>query len=313
MTTPSERMNLDHCNACEGFLRSISEFARVHAVKLYRLPVPLPDSVPLLPCLDHEAMLHENISPHAAMYIEDLDSGGLHEVVCVPGRRHIEIDIVSTFAEHTAESHAHLLRRLGERFPGYEVRIKGPSWLRGDRRVARACRAQIPLRDVLIGTDFERLTAALERLRTIGGLMEKQSRVASWSVRTVTGPLLALAGFISYQVLGSLTGQIGADWVQWLRYFVVGGLGAVFLYLGLKAVHLTEMANRVWKRSSEYRLILAERQRIAHASRPAASGSVVGVAPVAGLPGLSKEQQSEDDDVDAVRREAQLAGYPRDE
>ena len=29
---------------------------------------------------------------------------------------------------------------------------------------------------------------------------------------------------------------------------------------GLKAVHLTEMANRVWKRASEYRLIIAERR-----------------------------------------------------
>ena len=28
---------------------------------------------------------------------------------------------------------------------------------------------------------------------------------------------------------------------------------------GLKAVHLIEMANRVWKRASEYRLIIAER------------------------------------------------------
>ena len=273
--TPPEQTVSNDCDACERFLRSISEFARLHAVKLYRLSVKLPESVPLLPCLDHEAMLHEDIAPHAAMYIEDLDSGGLHEVVCVPARRCIEIDVVSTFAEHTAESHERLLRRLGERFPSYEIRIKGPSWLRGDRRVARACRAQIPLRDVLIGTDFERLTAALDRLRIIGGLMEKQSRVASWTVRTVTGPLLALAGFVSYQVLGGLSGQIGSDWVQWLRYFVVGGLGAVFLYLGLKAVHLTEMANRVWKRSSEYRLILAERQRAGNGSPTTASNAVV--------------------------------------
>ena len=217
----------------------------------------------MLPCLDHEAMLHEGISPHAAMYIEDLDSGGLHEVVCVPARQCVEIDIVSTAGEHTAESHARLMQRLGERFPTYTIDVNGPSWLRGDRRVARASRAQIPLREVLVGTDYERLGASLERLRAIAALMEKQSRVASWSVRTVTGPLLAVAGFVSYQVLGTLTGQIGADWVQWLRYATVGSLGTAFLYLGLKAVHLTEMANRVWKRGAEYGLILAERQRIA--------------------------------------------------
>jgi hypothetical protein len=34
------------------------------------------------------------------------------------------------------------------------------------------------------------------------------------------------------------------------------------LYGGLKAVHLTEMANRVWKRSAEYGLILSERRRL---------------------------------------------------
>ena len=73
----------------------------------------------------------------------------------------------------------------------------------------------------------------------------------------MTGPLIALAGFGSYNVLGLLIQPIGESGVQGLRYLVVGGLGAIFLYLGLKAVHLTEMANRVWKRVSEYNLILA--------------------------------------------------------
>ena len=222
-------------------------------------------------------MLHEGISPHAAMYIEDLDTGGLHEVVCVPARQRIEVDIVSTSGEHTSASHDRLVERLRQRFPTYTIRINGPSWLRGDRRVARACRAQVPLRQVLVGTDFDELNAALGRLRTIGGLMEKQSRVASWSVRTVTGPLLAAAGVISYQILGTLSGPIGDDWVQGLRYLTVGGLGVVFLYLGLKAVHLTEMASRVWKRTSEYGLILTERQRLsADVSHPVGSRSALG-------------------------------------
>ena len=251
----------------------------MHAVKLYRLPAALPDGVPQLPCLDHEARLHEDISPHAAMYIEDRDSGALHEVVWVPERRRIEIDIVSTADEHTPDSHARLLRRLAALFPDHDVRVNGPSWLRGDRRVSRACRAQISLREVLIGTDFEHLGTALQRLGTIGKLMEKESRVASWSVRTVTGPLLAVAGFLSYGALGLLTSQVGADWVQGMRYVVVGGLGAAFLYFGLKAVHLTEMANRVWKRCAEYGLILAERRRIdGNGAQPATPASAVSAA-----------------------------------
>ena len=79
--------------------------------------------------------------------------------------------------------HARLLDRLAHCFPDHEMRVSGPSWLRGDRRVARACRAQISLRDVLTGQDFEQLAAALHRLEAIGALMEKESRVASWSVR----------------------------------------------------------------------------------------------------------------------------------
>jgi hypothetical protein len=206
-------------------------------------------------------MLHEGISPHAAAYVEDFETGGLHEVVCVPARRRIEIDVVSTAGEHSAESHDLLVGQLKERFPGYRVVVNGPSWLRGDRRVARACRSQVPLRDVLVGADFENLERSLDHLRTVGALMEKQSRVASWSVRTVTGPMLAVAGVISYQVLATLTSALGEPWVQGLQYCVVGSLGGVFLYLGLKAVHLTEMANRVWKRYSEYSLILKDRSR----------------------------------------------------
>ena len=190
----------------------------------------------------------------------------------MPARRRIEVDVVSTSEEHGPASHARLLERLAHCFPDHDVRVSGPSWLRGDRRVARACRAQISLRDVLTGGDFEQLAAALQRLEAIGSLMEKESRVASWSVRTVTGPLLALVGFVSYGALGLLTTLVGVDWVQGLRYVVVGGAGAVFLYLGLKAVQLTEMANRVWKRSAEYGLILAERRRIAARAAAAAVG-----------------------------------------
>lgn len=258
---PSAPPRSPDCESCQRFFGIVAEFARLRAVKLYRLSFIPPAGVPVLPCLDHEAMLHEGISPHAAAYIEDLESGGLHEVVCVPARRSIEVDIVSTVGERTEESHAQLLDRLVNRFPDHRIVVNGPSWLRGDRRVARACRAQVPLRDVLVGEDFSSLHLALEQLRIIAALMEKQSRVASWSVRTVTGPMLAVAGVISYQVLGTLTDTLGEASVQWLQYLAVGTLGAAFLYLGLKAVHLTEMANRVWKRYSEYRLIVKGRER----------------------------------------------------
>lgn len=251
------------CESCEHVLQAISTFARLHAIKLYRLTVTTPDSVPVLPCLDHEVMLHEGISPHAAMYIEETENGGLHEVVCIPTKQSLEIDTVSTSGEHTDESHARLVNLLRKCLPNYTIQINGPLWFRGDRRVSRACRAQLSLRDVLINTDFESLARSLNQLQIIGALMEKQSRVASWTVRTITGPLLAVAGFLSYQVLGLSTGALGDAWVQILRYSVVGCLGAVFLYFGLKAVHLTEIANRVWKRSSEYGLILSERKRIA--------------------------------------------------
>ncbi len=262
--------------ACREFLDALSDSARLHAVKMHRVAVPLPEPVPVLPCLDHEARLHEGTPAHAAAYIEDLEGGGLHEVACVPSRRRIEVDVVSTAGEHSEASHARLVEDLRRRFPRHRIVIGGPSWLRGDRRVARACRARAPLREILTGTDFPSLYRALDELLAVSSVMEKQSRVASWSVRTVTGPLLALGGFLSYQVLGTLADRIGAAPVQWLQYLTVGLLGAVFLYFGLKAVHLTEVAGRIWKRSAEYRLILRDRERLAAAGRTTAAAPADG-------------------------------------
>ena len=253
----------DECEACRRFLADVATFAHVRAVKLYRLRVGLPPAVPGLPCLDHEAMLHEGIAPHAAAYVEERETGELHELVLIPSRRRVEVDTASTLHEHTDAGQARLLERLRERFPDFTCAVNGVSWLRGDRRVARACRGQVTLRDVLLATDFGRIAAGLDRLATIGALMEKQSRVASWSVRTVTGPFLAVVGFLVYQGLGELVPEIGGPVVTFLQALVVGTAGSLFLYFGLKAVHLTEMANRVWKRASEYRLIIAERQRLA--------------------------------------------------
>jgi hypothetical protein len=242
---------------------ALRPFGRVLSVKLYRLELDPPLEVPTLPCLDHEAMLHEGIPPHAAAYLQDATSGDIHELVVIPARKRVEVDTVSTFGEHSEESRARLVAHVQQRFPQHRVTVKGPSWWRGERRVAKACRAQVSLRDVLLGTDVPRVKTAIDRLATIGSLMEKESRVASWGVRTVTAPVLAGAGVVLYTVLGGLTPRLGETGVTALRYSLVTVLGVVFLYYGLKAVQLTEMANRVWKRTAEYNLILAERQRLA--------------------------------------------------
>ena len=246
----------------ERVFEALEEFGPILAIKLYRLTPARLRPVPVLPCLDHEAMLHEGIAPHAAAYVQEAASSDLHEIVCIPAEHRIEIDTVSTWGEHSAESQDRLLALMSRRLPDYRVAVQGPSWWRGERRVANACRAQVSLRDVLIGTDSAAVKANIDRLQTIGSLMEKQSRVASWGVRTVTGPLLAAAGVVFYLLLGGLTDRLGEAGVTALQYTLIGLLGAVCLYYGLEAVQLTEMSNRVWKRTAEYNLILSERRRL---------------------------------------------------
>jgi hypothetical protein len=246
---------------CHQFFETLNTFVTVLAIKRYRLRLEPPPAVPILPCLDHEAMLHEGIAPHAAAYIQD-GSNDLHEVVYVPDDRRVDIDVVSTLGECSAESRQRLVTSLKSRFPGYTIRVVRPSRLRGAYRVATACRAQVALRDVLAAGDLDRVKAAVDRLQTISSLMEKHSRVASWGARTVMAPLITVAAFLSYQLLGALVPRLGSEGVAFLRYAIVGVVGAFFLYYGLKAVQLTEMANQVWKRSAEYGLILSERRRL---------------------------------------------------
>ena len=241
---------------------ALRDFGPILAIKLYRIGRGASTDVPTLPCLDHEAMLHERIPPHAAAYVQETLSGDLHEVVIFPATRRLQIDTVSTWGEHSAESRDRLVTLLRRQMQGYRVEIRGPSWWRGERRVANACLAQVSLRDVLLGADTASIRAGIERLQAVGGLMEKQSRVSSWGVRTLTGPLLTAAGVVTFLVLGEFSGSLGEAAVTALRYGIVGALGAVFVYYGLKAVQLTEMSNRVWKRTAEYNLILAERKRL---------------------------------------------------
>lgn len=262
-----------------ALLDHLRPFGSVAAIKLYRLSIDPAPRVPILPCLDHEAMLHEDIDPHLAVYVQEQATGDLHELVFVPARRRIDIDTTSTIGEASPESRRRVEEMLARVFPGWQVRVSGPSWWRGERRVATACRAQVTLRDVLLGADIPSVHARITRLQAVGSLMEKQSRVASWGVRTVTGPLLGAAGVLTYLGMGSLAPRVDGATIATLRYGIVGVIGAIFLYYGLKAVQLTEMSNRVWKRSAEYGLILTERTRLA-AQPPGRPGAVLSGGPL---------------------------------
>jgi hypothetical protein len=239
------------------FLNALREIGDVLALKQYRVNIDPAPRIPILPCLDHEALLHEGVAPHLAAYIRDR-TGNLHEAVWIPKELRIDIDVASTMSENTPESQAQFIAALSERFPDHQVHVTPVSWLKGDRRVAHACRAQVTLREVLTGPDMDRTKRAVERLQVISSLMEKESRVASWGTRTIMTPFLALVGLL---VIWSLGINAGAWWVVVTRY-VLTLAGVFLLYAGLKAVHLTEMANRVWKRSAEYGLILGERRRL---------------------------------------------------
>jgi hypothetical protein len=258
----SPMANPQDCAACADALAELAALGRILAVKVYRVAWQPPTGTPVIPCLDHEAMLHEQALPHVAAYLEDRD-GQLHEVIVIPAQRRVQVDAVSTWGECTPASRQALIGALASRLPTYRVSVRGPKLWLGDQRVAEASRAHVSLRDVLSGSDLAGTRAAVDRLQTVGSLMEKQSRVASWSVRTLTGPMLALVGFLAVRLLGLAEPTLGPAAVSGLRYALIGVLGAVFLYYGLKAVQLTGMSTRVWKRAAEYKLILTERQRLA--------------------------------------------------
>lgn len=247
----------------EEALATLGPAYRVLALKAYRLPSLASSGSPLIPCLDHEAKLHASTPRHASAYVEEVATGDLHEVLFEPSRSRIRLDLVSTAGEHDDASVERLRDHLRAAHPRCKVSLHGPSLLRGDLRVTEACRAQVSIREVLRSTDIGTAAYKVGRLRVIAGLMEKESRVASWSVRTVTTPVLAALGVIAYLLAGALQPDIGADGAFMLRYAVLTVFGALFVYFGLKAVHLTEMANRVWKRAAEYDFILEERRRLA--------------------------------------------------
>ena len=128
----------------QQFLDSLGEFSRVLAIKLYRMQLDRPLGVPVLPCLDHEAMLHEGIDPHTAAYVQDA-GGHLHEAVFIPDAQRLDVEVASTIGECTPESQEQFMAELRRRFPSYTVRLSKPSRLRGEYRVMTACRAQVSL------------------------------------------------------------------------------------------------------------------------------------------------------------------------
>lgn len=247
--------------ACLRFLEALSTDHRLLCAKTYRVALPSA-GLPQIPCLDHEAALQGHPAPHVAVYVADPEDE-LHEVAFVPAEKKITVDAASTFAETSRVARERFAERLRQRFPDHVVEILRPSYVRGDERVASVVRSQLRLREVLSGEDVGTVKWKLERLRAIADYMEKESRAYSWGVRTITPPLLAGASVTSYLVLGLIGGwlSLSDEWVEFLRYAVLTLIGGWFLWVGMKAVHLTEMGSRVWKRSTEYKLILDARQR----------------------------------------------------
>ena len=241
---------------CRKFLETLSSVFYIRAVKSYRVENSVPAGIPVIPCLDHEAKLHARIPAHVSAYIEDKSSGDVHEVGFYPARSKLVLDTVSTHGEHSDASQDRLRTFLADRFEDLQVQLCGPSYIRGDERAAQAARAQVTLREVLTGEDHENTAREISRLKAVASLMEKESRVASWGVRTATVPILGVVGFLIVLALNAM------GWSQWVYYATLTPLGAALLYVGLKAVHLTEVSNRVWKRGAEYELILAERRRL---------------------------------------------------
>ncbi len=247
-------------DTCRRFLDTLAQEHRLICTKSYRLE--LPPHLPVIPCLDHEAQLQGNPPPHLSVYLED-PSGEFHEVGFVPGERRVSLDVASTLAETSAEAREQLVVRLRKLFPEYTVVEQPPSLVRGDAWVAKVVRAQVRLRDVLVGDDAASVRYKLEHLRAIADLMEKESRVSSWGIRTMTPLLLGGAGVGSYMFLGLFDKSLTPWQVMNLRYTALTLLGGAFMYIGMKAVYLTSLGTRVWKRATEYRLILDARQRVA--------------------------------------------------
>src|SRR4029078_9794223 len=119
---------MNDSDGARQLIEALQPFGPVLAIKLYRLTLDPAPPVPVLPCLDHEAMLHETVKPHAAAYLQDASSGDLHELVFIPASRKIEVDSVSTWGECTSASRDRLLAMIAKTYADYHVNVRGPSW-----------------------------------------------------------------------------------------------------------------------------------------------------------------------------------------
>ncbi|MSO30855.1 MAG: hypothetical protein EXQ48_07930 [Acidobacteria bacterium] len=50
----------------QRILEALRAFGPTLSIKLYRVTLDPAPAIPLLPCLDHEAMLHATVAPHMA-------------------------------------------------------------------------------------------------------------------------------------------------------------------------------------------------------------------------------------------------------
>jgi hypothetical protein len=71
----------------ERAFEALNEFGPILSIKLYRITLDPPPPVPSIPCLDHEAMLHQRVAPHAAAYLQERATGDLHELTLIPDER----------------------------------------------------------------------------------------------------------------------------------------------------------------------------------------------------------------------------------
>ena len=233
-------------------LEALRSFGPVLAIKLYRLTLEPTPAVPILPCLDHEAMLHESVAPHAAAYVQDASSGDLHELVFIPASRRIEVDTVSTWGENSAavapapadDARRALSRPLGAGEGAVLVARRTPCGARLPRPGVAARRPARPRHGDGQSPDRSPADDRVADGETVA------RRVVGRPNRDRT--VLAAAAFVLFAVFGFLTPTLGEGGVTSLRYALISVLGAIFLYYGMKAVQLTEMSNRVWKRTAEY-------------------------------------------------------------
>jgi hypothetical protein len=250
--------------ACRLFITLLARDHELLAVKSYRVALRAPLELPIIPCLDHEATIHERTDPHISVYLRDRRDA-LHELTYYPEQCRIVLPSDSTLGDYDERARRELHQRLVQLFPECRFTSQRLSWLRADRRVAQTTQAHAPLREVLLAPDLERIDEALRRLSVIATLIEKNSRVSSWSVRTAYSPLVAAFGLVLYLALHGAAGELlSASGRELTRYGLLAAFGALLVYFGLRAVHLTQIGARLWKRAEEYRLIVQSRRRREH-------------------------------------------------